>query len=127
MVDYPAFVRPMNVCVRCFIMDKACHGYNTACSNGLEGVCGQCQYDRKTNNCHSADAYFANKNVSTWHRVYMAGCGGLDLVGPAMAMPALGFNPVGKPFSPVVSGSSEVDELEETVNGRGLLYPFVVP
>ena len=57
----------------------------------------------------------------------MAACGGLDVVGPPVVIPALGYNPIGKPFSPEVPVSSEVDELEETVDGRGLLYPFVVP
>ena len=57
----------------------------------------------------------------------MAACGGLDVVEPAVVMPALGFNPIGKPFSHGASVSGEVDELEETPDGSGQLYPFLIP
>ncbi|KAI8136618.1 hypothetical protein BJV82DRAFT_718764 [Fennellomyces sp. T-0311] len=119
VVDYPALIRPLNVCCRCYCLGKACHGFHDE-GDGL-AVCGQCKHDRKQNCCGNIHKYLANTSLSKWHIQYLTECQVTDRVGLAVAMPMVGYGLDGRlsegPLLPSLHRAIPIDDGHDVEQG----------
>ncbi|KAI8136383.1 hypothetical protein BJV82DRAFT_661885 [Fennellomyces sp. T-0311] len=105
LVDYPVFIRPANICVRCFITGKDCHGFREY-FNGNPGVCGQCRHDGWAIYCKYPKLYLANPDVPPWHIRYMSRVSR----GPYMITPYVGYDFCGHRIRYLANGDIKEDD-----------------